>query len=782
MKLELNKRLRHGLILLGLTLTLCLVIYFPYIFFRVPLQYGTDIKPQWYLFYEEFRSLIQNCIDNHSLPFYSWHLFLGNNFFASKSYYLMGDLFSYLGLLFPTQFFDTALILTILKILIASSSFYYLLTQFEYQFKAKLIGALAFAFSSWALFFSGQLSFLSFYCWMPLYFAGIERYLRYDKKILYLFLCTLLLLTNFYFFFTLSLFTVIYYIWRYALIKPNFKYFIKDTVVLIGVYLIGVALTGFLTLPTIAYMLGNDRVGGMNFTAYYDQFRIYLHELSAAFVPNYLYIYKDNVFETNWHVTRELCLWSGALSALLVPQVFKDPDRHFAKVTGRLLLLLTVMLMLPVTNSLMHGLSDPSFRWTMLLILINLILSVRYLNQPDLIDKAWLKKTALIILGICLLVIPVTAWVSGDIQKLISEYRRQWLLFAACGLLLLFYARLLSSDSNRKITLLLICTAVELGTAGVCLISMNRDTSEKGSFQFIDQVTHVLQDEPDELNQFLLNIEPENYTQYYRVYVPHESLYWSFSHNMSLAYQLNGLMTYDSTYAPSFNDLKKIAPQVQDFDSSWIFNIKDPDLLHFLNVKYAIVTEEAELPPQVNWRLLTDSYRNTLQVYRNDDYRPLGTTYTQVIDYKTFDDEYANDLSLFSDYIVAQDQDLSSIQETLQSQTTAVLENIHYQNNSLTGYITSDDQSFMVLTIPYDPGWKILINGQPVKTYRVNGGFFGVPIEAGSNQFEMYFIPQGFKAGVALSLLGLMVTIIFLLWEYKKRKKYSGTDLDKTPG
>lgn len=683
----------------------------------------------------------------------------------------MGDLFSYLGLLFPTQFFDTALILTLLKITISSFSFYYLLSQFNYKFQVKIIGALCYVFSSWSLFFSGQLSFLSFYCWMPLYFAGIERYLRADKKILYLMLCSLLLFTNFYFFFTLSLFTVIYYIWRYSLVKSDFRYFIRDTVILIGVYLIGVAVTGVLTLPTIAYMLGNDRVGGMNLSLIYDQARIYFHELAAAFAPNYLYIYNNNVFETNWHVTRELCLWSGTASALLIPQVFKDADRQFSKNTIRLLILLTLMLMIPAVNSLMHGLSDPSFRWTMLLILVNLIIGCRYLNQPELLNRALLKKTALFIFIVCLTIVPLTATFSSEFNQLLSDYLPQWLLFIVCGLLFLLFAWLLLSNTKRKIEIIALFTFLELGTGGVLLIAESRDTTAKGTFQFINSVTHVLQDEPGELNRFLLNIEPENYTQYFRVYVPHESLYWSFSHNMSLIYQMNGLMTYDSTYAPSFNDMKSIAPQVKDFNSSWIFNIKDPDLVQFLNVKYAIVVDESELPDLGSWRLLTDSYRNTLKVYRNDNYRPLGTTYSAVISYDQFKQQYNNDLSLLSDVIIAKDEDLSAIQTTLKTKTSSSLENIHYQNNSLTGYLYSEGQSFLVLTIPYDQGWKIIINGQAVNPFSVNGGFLGIPISAGDNELEMYFIPYGFKAGVLISGMGILSSLLLLIFEAVTSRK-----------
>ena len=59
---------------------------------------------------------------------------------------------------------------------------YYLLGCYKLNSKVKFIGSIAYTFSSWAIFYSGQLSFLSFYCWMPLYFASIELYLRKGEK------------------------------------------------------------------------------------------------------------------------------------------------------------------------------------------------------------------------------------------------------------------------------------------------------------------------------------------------------------------------------------------------------------------------------------------------------------------------------------------------------------------------------------------------------------------------------------------------------------------------
>lgn len=103
---------KYLLLLLGLTCLIALLCFIPSIINNVPITFGTDLKPQWFEFYTEFKNLIRNFVKKGEFPFYSWSLFLGNNFWASKSYYLIGDIYSYIGLFHNGSFFDMARNLT----------------------------------------------------------------------------------------------------------------------------------------------------------------------------------------------------------------------------------------------------------------------------------------------------------------------------------------------------------------------------------------------------------------------------------------------------------------------------------------------------------------------------------------------------------------------------------------------------------------------------------------------------------------------------------------------
>lgn len=773
--IKMKKEFKHLLILGVLTGIVCLAMFLPNILNHLPVIYGTDLKPEQVFFNMEFTNLMNNFFKTGTLPFYSWSMFLGTNYWASQTFYNFGDIFTWLSLLVQQMnFFDKTLLFEIIKFFVSSYSMYFLLREMKIETKIRYIGALSFAFSGWAIFFSGQLMFHSFYCFVPLYFLGIERYIRNNKKILFLIMVVILLISNWYYFYTVSLFTTLYYTYRYYLVNKGFKNYFKCTFKLIGVYLIGVLICGAILLPTIFYMSGNNRIG-ISFDLLFGEKQVYLHLLASMFAPNYLYIYRNNVFETNWHVTREICLYAGSIISLLTCQIFAYKEKIFKNASFILYGILILIAIIPMGDAMMHGFSEPSFRWLFLIVFLNIITTCHFLNNFDLMDREIFKR---ITIGICIfaiIIVPVTAVVSGTTSELFGKFLMQWILFVVCSFIIGFISFILIKKFKKIMKILTILTVLEFSVFGSILYITNMDFSGKGTYEFFDQVTHVLQDEDNELNDYLDYLNEDNYGQYYRVYVPHDSIYWYYSHNMSVAYQLNGLMVYFSTYSPSVNKLKELAPQIVDYSSAMIFNITDPDVMNFLNVKYALVLNENELPIGIDWELIEDNYRGSIKVYENQNYRSLGTTYLSVISADDFIST-KRPVSDLSNIIVTEGKELDEISSYLKSENTTKLENIQYGGNQLTGTVTSNESSFMVITLPYDEGWKVLVNGQEIKKYEVNGGFIGIPIEKGDNSIEMYFTPKGFKLGVIMSGVGLVlagVLVSFELINSNKKKKAS---------
>ena len=116
-----------------------------------------------------------------------------------------------------------------------------------------------------------------------------------------------------------------------------------------------------------------------------------------------------------------------------------------------------------------------------------------------------------------------------------------------------------------------------------------------------------------------------------------------------------------------------------------------------------------------------------------------------------------------NDYVIS-DSDIKV------GKTIAYLNNINYGNNYLSGDINASEESFMVISLPFDSGWTIKVNGNYVTYYECNGGMLGFNIEKGANHIEMYFIPEGFYVGTILSCIGFMIFGLLLIVSKRKNK------------
>ena len=280
----------------------------------------------------------------------------------------------------------------------------------------------------------------------------------------------------------------------------------------------------------------------------------------------------------------------------------------------------------------------------------------------------------------------------------------------------------------------------------------------------IDAVTSVLADNDSyyNLNDYLNSLEAENPNEYYRVYVSGDDLYWDFSHNMNIIYNLNGLMTYDSTYAQSFNKMRNFNREQIIDGIFWQFNITDSNLMNFLSTKYSITVSEKKIPFK-NYKIMDDNYRGSLMVAKNLDCKPFGRTYNKSMTYKEFKDEYHNDTSLLNNYVISNSK--VDVGDLIYS-----MENVSYYDNCLFGTIETDEDSFVVLSLPYDNGWKIKVNGEQVNYIECNGGVIGFNVLEGNNNIEMYFTPKGFFLGAALSFVGFIIFCAIVLVGVKRKR------------
>jgi uncharacterized membrane protein YfhO len=91
-------------------------------------------------------------------------------------------------------------------------------------------------------------------------------------------------------------------------------------------------------------------------------------------------------------------------------------------------------------------------------------------------------------------------------------------------------------------------------------------------------------------------------------------------------------------------------------------------------------------------------------------------------------------------------------------------------SRSLAGTLDAKKDGLMMLSIPYDLGWKITVDGARTEPEPVGEGIMGIPVIEGEHEIEMTYWPQGLTAGLAVSGAALVLWILMMVRQRNNKK------------
>ena len=735
---------------------ICAFIFVPYIAGKTAFVLGWDMRTLYSSNFEALRTQVQEWISTRHFHFWSWVSFLGNDYYSSKLFYFQ-DPFDYPFALTHLPYTTIIMIQTYLKFLVAGFSFHAYSAYRGYSRRTCLTGALIFAFSAYNLQTMMHPFFGSFFVFLPLYFLSVDRYLTQSRKIGFILMVAFLLINNYYLFYSVSLCTILYFIYRYQAIHGTMKGLMKEAILLIGCYMIGLLCSGIIVLPEVLQILANSRVGARSSVWLYDSILPYLNYLVGLFTPTSALANRNTPISLLYSYTSAnnsvmaVFLWSSSLTTYLLPQRLSRRNRK--PIDLWMALIVTMIALIPALSSAMHGFSEPSFRWlgSISFFLVASILPL--IENRDLIQMPLLKKSIFAFPLLLAVSTPVLCLVQGaSWTDILKEY---WIVLAFIPTLALTGIYLLKNRQKA----VLISTVIELCLASFLSFYGNPEFTKR-SKQDVQRAA-TLMGAKNEYNDYLLSIDPANSSSFYRSYIDPVDVYWQISSNYNLDFNIRGLLTYDSTYHHSANELKKLGTVTSYL--AWTFDIEDPNIMNLASTKYAVVTKEERVPFR-HYRKIGE-YRE-IPVYENLDYINLGETYTQVIPYEDYS---SDDTSEVTETVIADAGDVDEIRSLLGTErvqcTYATAD-----GDSVYAGMTLSAKGFAVLSVPYDTGWHVTVNGRAVRTYQVNGGFTGLALEAGYNEIQMSYTPNGFRAGGIMSLGGIILLAAAAACDIRRRR------------
>ena len=90
--------------------------------------------------------------------------------------------------------------------------------------------------------------------------------------------------------------------------------------------------------------------------------------------------------------------------------------------------------------------------------------------------------------------------------------------------------------------------------------------------------------------------------------------------------------------------------------------------------------------------------------------------------------------------------------------------------SEISGNITAADDGLFYTSIPYVTGWHAYVDGQEVEITPIGEAMLAFKLAKGEHRIELKYTPEGFSAGIVVSLLGLFIFILMILayWQRKR--------------
>ena len=307
---------------------------------------------QHYIILKNFNEIIRSFLSYHQngIQLFSWNMGIGLDVIGQYSYYILGDPFAYISLLFSMENLETAYnFLVLLRLFFIGISFIAYGKYNNHKDKNILLGAIIYTFCSFSLYAGVRHPyFLNAMIWFPLLLLGVDKLLKENKKLFLCIFVAISAISNYYFFYMHTIMIVIYAIIKYfcEYRKEGVKHFLQKVGSGIIIYIIGILIASIILFPTIYAFLNSARTDEA-ITCKYS-----IDYYKSLFTINLVSVYGGN--------------WSfiGVSSIILVMlPIFLSRIKQ-NKVYFIYWLIATIFLSLPFIGSAMNGFSYPNNRWS----------------------------------------------------------------------------------------------------------------------------------------------------------------------------------------------------------------------------------------------------------------------------------------------------------------------------------------------------------------------------------------------------------------------------------
>lgn len=753
-----------------------------------------DMRIQYYPLYTYLKGIFEG---TNSI-FYSFSKGLGGTMFGTIFYYLSSPL-NLLLIIIDKQYIPSFITyMIIFKLSLCGLTMYlYMRRKFQTDNLLLLAFSISYSFMGYNLNYFLNIMWLDVIIMSPLVLIGLDKIIENKSPLIYIITLFISIFSNYYISYMLCIFCVFYLVYE-ILLKYNIK---KDKKIIKKItkkFLISSILTGlicsFFIIPCILEMLNYGRNIDLN--------QIFTHDFNIFNLISKTYIGSLNLNNTLNYTSINLYT-----SIIIPPLIYfylvnKNIDKKEKKLTLLFISIMLIPCFIGVLNYIWHLFTIPSFysyRYSFLLCLfliriayksyktiniqikeillyllfylinsIYLIIITHYSNYYSFLNHKliWLTTLLLIIymfilykkpknndkLIISLMIIESFLnifiifnhsyfenknVIKNEYEETIKKYKEKRLEINNTYNSAFIYNyeginTFLSTTNYKTLDFLL--------KAGLNFDEYNNLYINNFQSILLDDIIGLKTIITDEKSNFKnLNTKEEN------IYENKDAL----SIGYIIKNECNDLefgFPYDEkVFNCIFNIDKKIYKKpkvIEETDNRITYQTKK-DTIYYINTK------------ETSEKKYEESLNNV--IYNMDNYYMLKSK-EEKLEIKFGDGEKENFEIYYFDY--------KKYDEIIKD---LIIEQLDYkiEKDKLYGNIKTNG-GLLMITIPYEKGYKIYVDNKPVKYKKVLNTFIGIDLKSGEHKISVQYEQPGLKTGAIVSLISLLLMTIYIRKEGKK--------------
>lgn len=334
---------------------------------------------------EYLRTILKNIFIDHTfeIPMWDLHIGYGSDIITTLHYYTLGDPLNLLSVFVPQQYTEYLYgALLVLRIYLSGIAFSVYCRFHKNPSVPTLLGAVMYTFSGWMMVAGFKHPFfINPSIYFPLVILGVDKIFKKQKPYLYMAMVGISCISNFYFFYMIAIFMVIYAVYRYFMIFKKVR--VKELIGWIGKFaawgIIGVLCACVVFLPTVMALFGTDRMSAELYVPGIYPVKHYRMLLGAL---------------TGKYLSRYTIIGVSVMVLLGVLVLFCQRKKNTALKIGFVMCM--VFLCVPYIAHVFNGFSYTTNRWNWAFVMLLCYIFVKVF--PDIFT---LEKKQKIIIGIC---------------------------------------------------------------------------------------------------------------------------------------------------------------------------------------------------------------------------------------------------------------------------------------------------------------------------------------------------------------------------------------------